>query len=100
LLYGANAGFLPVPFEFDPAKSEANRRKHGIDFVQAQELWDDADALLFPARMVQEERWGLIGTLGGQLWVAIFTIRGEAIRLISVRRAREHEKDDYQKNLG
>ena len=34
-----------MEFEFDQAKSEANRLKHGIDFVQAQELWKDLYAL-------------------------------------------------------
>ncbi|MEC9464013.1 MAG: BrnT family toxin, partial [Pseudomonadota bacterium] len=34
-----------MEFEFDPAKSEANKAKHGIDFVAAQELWYDLYAV-------------------------------------------------------
>ena len=40
---------MPI-FEFDPAKSRSNRNKHGIDFVDAQELWNDPDVLEIPAR--------------------------------------------------
>ena len=39
-----------MEFEFDQAKSEANRLKHGIDFVQAQELWKDLYALQIQAK--------------------------------------------------
>ncbi len=39
-----------MEFEFDPAKSSSNLRKHGIDFVGAQALWQDPDRLEIPAR--------------------------------------------------
>lgn len=39
-----------MKFEFDPSKSESNRDKHGIDFTQAQRLWEDPDRLVVPAR--------------------------------------------------
>lgn len=38
-----------MPFEFDPEKSAANKTKHGIDFVEAQEIWTDTDRLEIPA---------------------------------------------------
>jgi uncharacterized DUF497 family protein len=41
-------------FEFDPAKSEVNRRKHGIDFIAAQVLWRDPALLQIPARTTVE----------------------------------------------
>ncbi|HZY67669.1 MAG TPA: BrnT family toxin [Devosia sp.] len=87
-------------FEFDPDKSAANKAKHGVDFDQAQELWADPNRLLIEARSVTEPRSALIGTMGDKVWVAIFTIRNERVRLISVRRAREKELELYEDDLG
>ena len=44
-------------FEFDPRKSRSNEDKHGIDFVKAQEIWEDADFMEIPARTVDEPRF-------------------------------------------
>jgi len=85
-----------MKFEFDPAKSRANAAKHGIDFSAAQELWADVQRLVTPARSDAEQRQRLIGRALGKLWTAIFTERGENIRIISVRRARDHEKEIYE----
>jgi uncharacterized protein len=73
-----------MDFEFDPAKSAANKQKHGIDFVTAQELWQDIDRTEVPARSAAEKRKLLIARLGGKLWTAVFTERGRNVRLISV----------------
>ena len=83
-------------FEFDPAKSAANKVKHGIDFVVAQELWQDADAIGGGANSLAEVRWMLIAKREGKLWAAICTRRGENIRIISVRRARTEEQAAYE----
>ncbi len=83
-------------FEFDPAKSEANERKHGIDFEAAKALWDDPYLLLAPARSTDEPRILAIGRIAGRCWSAIITHRGEAIRLKSVRRARAEEIERYE----
>ena len=50
-------------FEFDHAKSETKRIKHGIDFAKAQRLWDDSDHLEIPARSTGESRWVVIGRI-------------------------------------
>ena len=84
-----------MEFEFDPAKSESNREKHGIDFDEAQELWDDPNHLIVPARSITEERYALIGEKNKKLWVCIFTLRKENLRIISARRARKDEKEGY-----
>jgi uncharacterized DUF497 family protein len=85
-----------VRFEFDPAKSAANHRKHGIDFVTAQALWDDADRVETPARSDDEPRWQVIGRIRGKGWCAFVTYRkNQTIRLISVRRARPAEERFY-----
>lgn len=82
-------------FEFDPAKSAANRSKHGIDFMEAQAIWDDPDRLEIPARNLDEPRYQVIGRIGQKTWSAFITYRNETIRIISVRRARPEEEARY-----
>jgi uncharacterized protein len=82
-------------FEFDASKSSANLAKHGIDFEMAQELWRDVEGLLVPSRQSREPRKLLIAQREGKLWTAIFTERGEATRIISVRRSRDNERVAY-----
>jgi hypothetical protein len=82
-------------FEFDAAKSRANLAKHGIDFEMAQELWRDVEGLCMPSRYSKESRKLLIAERDGKLWTAIFTERGDAIRIISVRHSRENERRVY-----
>ena len=83
-------------FEFDPAKSESNRSKHGIDFVEAQILWSDPMLLEIPANTDDEPRYLVIGLIDGKYWSAVMTYRGANIRLISVRRARTEEVGIYE----
>jgi uncharacterized protein len=83
-------------FEFDETKSRANSRKHGIDFVEAQELWTDTNLIEIPARTVDEPRFLVIGRIRGRLWSAVVTHRSERIRLISVRRSRPEEVALYE----
>ena len=85
-------------FEFDSTKSAANKAKHGIDFEEAQALWDDGDVVMLPSRYPHEVRFLAIGEIGAKLWTAIFTLRKDGIRLISVRRARQEEADVYEEN--
>jgi hypothetical protein len=87
-----------MKFEFDPAKSKANAAKHGIDFSAAPELWADAQRLEVAVAYPAEPRWLLVARLAGQTWTAVFTRRGENIRIISVRRARDHEQEQYEQN--
>lgn len=83
-------------FEFDETKSKSNRKKHGIDFVEAQKLWEDTELLEIPARTVDEPRSLVIGTIRGKHWSAVITSRGENIRIISVRRSRDEEIALYE----
>lgn len=83
-------------FEFDTAKSESNRAKHGIDFVEAQALWRDPMLLEIPAKTEDESRYLVIGLINGKHWSAVITYRGANIRLISVRRARTEEVVLYE----
>jgi len=83
-------------FEYDPDKSAENKRKHAIDFEEAQQLWTDALLVEVPARTTDEPRWLLVGKIGEKHWSAIITRRGDNIRLISVRRSRDEEVEIYE----
>ncbi|MDQ6965443.1 MAG: BrnT family toxin [Mariprofundaceae bacterium] len=83
-------------FEFDTQKSELNKAKHGIDFVEAQQLWNDPVLLEIPARTTDESRYLLIGVIKGRCWSAVVTYRDEMIRIISVRRSRKEEVELYE----
>jgi len=85
-----------MEFEFDPRKSQANRRKHGIDFDEAQALWLDPDAIEIPARTTDEPRFLVIGKIDGRLWSAVTTPRNDRTRIISVRRSRDEEIEIYE----
>ncbi len=86
---------IKVDFEYDQVKSEANFKKHGIDFEDAKLLWNDPKRIEFLARFSDEVRLGLIAEWNEKLWTAIFTYRAANTRIISVRRARDHEKEIY-----
>ena len=79
-----------MKFEYDEQKSQINKKKHGIDFVEAQNLWQDEDALVIPANIVDNEiRYALISKILTKCFVVIFTIREDTNRIISVRRCRK-----------
>ena len=83
-------------FEFDEAKSESNRDKHGIDFVDAQLLWTDPNLLQIPAKTIDEPRCLVVGLIQEKHWSAVITFRNENIRIISVRRSRSEEVALYE----
>jgi uncharacterized DUF497 family protein len=84
-----------MEFDFDPKKSQSNKIKHGIDFEEAKELWDDPYRLLIPARCSDEERWVMIARLLNVYWSVIYSVRSGVIRIISVRKSRQNEKEIY-----
>jgi len=83
-------------FQYDPKKSSSNRRKHGIDFAQAQVLWDDPGLVVVSARCDDEPRMVVSGKISDQYWSAIVTERDGKIRVISVRRSRLSEIELYE----
>ena len=88
-----------MKFEYDVNKSRINKEKHGLDFVEAQNLWKDENALIVPANTRDEEvRYALISRLSQKCFVAIFTIRDNIFRIISVRRCRKNEEKSYEEN--
>ena len=85
-----------MEFEFDNTKSKENKKKHGIDFVEAQMLWDDPNRIEIPAKTEDEPRSLVIGKIRGKYWSAVVTPRNENIRIISVRRSRRKEITIYE----
>ncbi len=84
-----------MEFQYDDKKSHINARKHGIDFERAKLLWTDERRLVVPARSSTEAREALIASLDDVCWTAIYTLRGSVIRIISVRRSRHEEIENY-----
>ena len=85
-----------MAFEYDPTKSSANKAKHGIDFNEAQALWDDPWLLEAPAHTDDEPRFLVIGKIEDKHWSAVCVHRRANIRIISVRRARKEEIAYYE----
>jgi uncharacterized DUF497 family protein len=83
-------------FEYDPEKSAENKRKHGVDFEEAQALWSDPELLEIPARVSDELRWVVIGKMNEKHWSAVITRRSDNVRIISVRRSRDEEVEFYE----
>ncbi len=85
-----------MEFEFDPSKSDSNKKKHGIDFYDAQALWDDPDFIEIPVQTIDEPRYLVIGKIKGKYWSGVITYWGEKILIISVRRSRKEEVEIYE----
>ena len=85
-----------MEFEWDRGKAQANRRKHGVDFADAVEVFWDRRALTISDKHPTEERYVTVGsdTLGRILAVA-YCWRGKDIRIISARRATASERQTY-----
>lgn len=83
-------------FEFDSTKSQSNQVKHGIDFDEAQLIWQDADFIEIQAKSNDEPRYLVVGRIAGKHWAAVITYRDDSIRIISVRRSRETEVAIYE----
>jgi uncharacterized DUF497 family protein len=83
-------------FEFDLKKSESNKSKHIIDFIEAQALWNDPNLIDIPAKTIDEPRHMVIGKIKNKHWSGIITFRNEDIRIISVRRARTEDVEIYE----
>jgi uncharacterized protein len=83
-------------FEYESEKSAENKRKHGVNFEDAQALWSDPALLEIPAQVSDEPRWVVVGKMNEKHWSAVITRRGENVRLISVRRSRDEEVEIYE----
>jgi uncharacterized DUF497 family protein len=86
-----------MKFDWDEGKSKINQDKHGIDFETAKNLWLDKDRVEIHAPYPVENRSIIIAKYRNKLWAAIYTIRDDTIRIISVRHARKREVNLYEK---
>ena len=77
-------------------QNSGNKKKHGVDFIEAQLLWDDPDRIEIPAKTTDENRFLIIGKIRDKYWSAIITYRDEKVRIISVRRSRKEEIKIYE----
>jgi uncharacterized protein len=92
---------LAMHFDFDAKKSESNKNKHKIDFVEAQKIWCDPDAIkdVPDNYKAGEQYWLAVGEVNSEIWTAIYNLRGikkDIIHLVSVRKARDYEREQYE----
>jgi len=91
-----------IHFEWDPRKSAANRRKHGVSFEEASTVFTDEHALLIddPDHSEDEDRFILLG-LSASLRVLVvchcYRQSDELIRIISARKATRNERESYNR---
>jgi uncharacterized DUF497 family protein len=84
-------------YEWDEAKREANLRKHGFDFDDADNVLENPNRITFVESGRGEKRWrdlAFVETVGSVLAV-VYTIRGYNIRIISFRKASRKERREY-----
>jgi len=86
-------------YEWDERKRLANLEKHGLDFFEVVDVFESTHVVVPSAHSI-EERFIAIGTFEGRFVTVVYTMRGEAIRIISFRRARHEERETYQKLHG
>jgi uncharacterized DUF497 family protein len=79
-------------FEWDEAKRQGNLDKHGLDFRLARRLFDGRPIVTTRSSYREEDRFLTTGAIDDLFVTAVWTRRGEAIRLISLRRARDAER--------
>lgn len=87
---------IPRTFAWDPDKDVANRAKHGLGFETAARAF--AEPMLRrrdDRRDYGEERWIALGRIEDVTIVVVYTMRGDAVRIISARKANRHEKKIY-----
>jgi uncharacterized protein len=86
--------------DFDPAKDEANRNKHGVSLTFGIRIFEDENYILFPSsRPIDgEDRYKAVGMVEERLWTAVHVWRGETVRLISVRRSNDGEQREYHRD--
>jgi len=86
-----------MDFEWDENKNKLNIEKHGIDFNEAKNVFDDSKRKIAPdlRKDYGEERWLTIGKVLDTIVVVVYTIRSEVSRIISARYAKKAERDKY-----
>ena len=87
-----------MQYEFDAKKNSSNQIKHGVAFSEAEFFdWDDALVREDVRKTNSERRFQAVGYLNERLYVMVFCLRADAVRVISLRRANLREVNDYAK---
>lgn len=96
-----NDGVNVVQFEWDDAKNRVNVLKHGIDFVDAIDVFNHPVLTALDGREdYGEERWIALGWMKGTMAVVIYVERcGPTIRIVSARKATKQEAKRYEQNV-
>ena len=85
-----------VIYSFDPAKAASNKALHGVDFADARDFdWETALVVEDVRRDYGEKRYVALGMIGERMHVMVFSPRGGAVRLISLRKANKREVKRY-----
>lgn len=85
-----------MKFDCDIQKSKNNKTKHGIDFEEAAQVWNDENIIILRSPYMEERRFLAIGHMYNKIWTVVFTPRNDIIRIISARRARDEEIAYYE----
>ncbi len=86
---------MPLVFEWDRDKAAANATTHGIDFREIVQVWRDPYVLVLSVEHESEARYLLPGALDDRIVTVVFTVRMQAIRLISAGYASREERRRY-----
>ena len=89
-----------LSFEWDLRKASGNLAKHRVSFEEASSVFGDPLARIAedPRHSIREQRWVILGLSNLPRMLAVmFTERGDAIRIISARRATSRERKSYEK---
>jgi len=86
-------------FEWDEQKRITNLEKHGLDFVDASEVFENPH-IVVPSSHSSEQRFLAIGMMQGRFVTVVYTMRNGAIRIISFRRSRYEERQKYHELYG
>jgi uncharacterized DUF497 family protein len=90
-----------MTFEWDEEKNQANRVKHGLDFADAAGVFSGPTLTFADLRHSSDEaRYLTLGMLAGRMVIIAHTQRGDATRVISMRKANARERARYQERLG
>ena len=90
---------ITVRYEWDERKRLSNLEKHGLDFLDVGIVFESPH-IEVPSSHGSEKRFLAIGAIEGRFVTVVCTMRNDAIRVISFRRARHEERDAYQKLYG
>ncbi|RVT80664.1 BrnT family toxin [Rhodobacteraceae bacterium CCMM004] len=89
-----------MEFEWSEKKNQINKKRHGIDFVDAQALFETEPVYHYHSPRDGEDRWVTVGRLADRFFLVVWTWRGERVRIISAHRADERHIRRYRELFG